>query len=173
MDHLPFTPFFFVLAYITSNILAMLSILAAVKVPKVARIFFLLLFSWACWINSSMAVDTPWVYQDYADTAIPLYKQFILGAFEAIVTPMVLVIAVCQGLIAISMLLKGKLFIAGCWGGIIFGLAVAPLGTYAAFPATVFMAIALYLLQKRHANLSLWEHKHQAHQKSNLTHAKH
>jgi hypothetical protein len=157
MDHSPFTPFFFVIAYITSNVLALLSILAAVKAPKVARVFFLMLFSWACWINSSMAVNTPWVYQDYADSAIPIYRQFIIGVFEAIVTPMVLIIAVCQGLIAISMLFKGKIFRTGCWGGIIFGLAVAPLGSYAAFPATLSMAIAFYILQKRHSDLFLWE----------------
>ena len=157
MDHLPFTPFFFVLAYIASNVFELLSVLAAIKAPKVARVFFLLLFSWACWINSSMAVDTPWVYQDYADTALPLYKQFILGAFEAIITPMVLVIALCQGLIAISMLLKGKLFRAGCWGGIVFGLAVAPLGTYAAFPATLLMAVALFILQSHDEGQYLWE----------------
>ena len=168
MDHSPFTPYFFVVAYITSNVLALLSILAAFKAPNLARLFFLLLFGWACWFNSSMAVDTPWAYQDYADTAIPLYKRFILGAFEAIITPMVLFIAVCQGLIAISMLLKGKIFRIGCWGGDIFGLAVAPLGTYAAFPATVSMAIALYVLQQRHNNLFLWERRHPSRPSSNL-----
>ncbi|TDE08148.1 hypothetical protein [Dyadobacter psychrotolerans] len=173
MDHLPFTPFFFVLAYITSNLLALLSIFASIRFPKFARVFFIMLFGWACWINSSMALDTPWVYQDYADTAVPLYKQFILGTFEAIVTPMVLVIAICQAFIAIAMLLKGKLFRIGCWGGIVFGLAVAPLGTYAAFPATVFMAIALYLLQKKNDNLFLWERKHDQHKKAYMEHASH
>ena len=161
MDHQPFTQNFFLIAYVTSNTLALLSILASYKAPKMARLFFLLLFGWACWFNSFMAVDTPWAYEDYADTAIPIYKQFILGAFEAIITHMVLFIAFCQGLIAISMLLKGKIFRIGCWGGLIFGLAVAPLGTYAAFPATLSMAIALYVLQKRHDDLFFWERKRQ------------
>lgn len=160
MDKSPFTTLFFMMAYITSNILAMLSILASFKAPKMARLFFLLLFGWACWLNSNMAVDSPWAYQDYADTAIPLYKRFIRGAFEPIITPMVLSIAACQGLIAISMLLKGILFRMGCWGGIVFGLAIAPLGTYAAFPATLSIAVALYVLQKRHDNLFLWERSH-------------
>ena len=173
MDHLPFTPFFFVLAYVMSNVLALFSIPAAIKAPKLARLFFLLLFGWACWINSSMAVNTPWVYQDYADSAIPLYREFIMGAFEPIITPMVLAIAVCQGLIAISMLLKGKWFKFGCLGGIVFGLAVAPLGTYAAFPATISMAIALYMLLKRHDNLFIWQQKDKKNQKPEGVHTLH
>ncbi|NIJ52583.1 hypothetical protein [Dyadobacter arcticus] len=31
------------------------------------------------------------------------------------------------------MLLKGELFKPGCWGGIVFSLAVAPIGSYVAF----------------------------------------
>jgi hypothetical protein len=105
-----------------------------------------------------MAIDTPWVYQDYADSSIPLYRKFILGAFEAIMTPLVLIIAVGQGLLAILMTLKGKLFKLGCWGGIVFCIAVSPIGSYAAFPATLFMAFALYLLQRDHNHLYIWEH---------------
>ena len=120
-----------------------------------------------------MAIETPWVYQDYAETAIPLYKQFILGVFESIITPMVLIIAVCQGFIAISMLLKGKIFKAGCWGGIIFGLAIAPIGAYAAFPSTILMAIALFLLQKNPDNLYMWERKKKVVRESAITHFAH
>ena len=157
MENSLFTPYFFVVAYIGSNIIAALSIFASIRFPKFARLFFMLLFGWACWINSSMSIESPWAYEDYADSAIPLYKQFILGAFEAIITPMVLVIAACQGLIAVSMLLKGQFFRIGCWGGIVFGLAIAPIGAYAAFPATIFMAIALFILQKRSYSCYLWE----------------
>ena len=168
MDHFLLNPFFLVSVYIGSNILALLSIFASIKFPKLARLFFLLLFGWAWWLNSSMALKTPWVYQDYADSSIPLYKQFIMGAFESIITPMVLVIAASQGLIAISMMLKGKIFEYGCWGGIVFCIAISPIGSYAAFPATLLMAIALFLLQKRSSNFYLWEHKHENSKTINL-----
>jgi hypothetical protein len=158
MKFYPFSPFFLVAVYIIANILAFFSILASTRFPKLARLFFLFLFGWAFWINSSMAIDTPWVYQDYADSSIPIYRKFITGAFESIMTPLVLVIAAGQALLAILMTLKGKLFKLGCWGGIIFCLAVSPIGSYAAFPATLFMAIALYILQKGHNGLYIWEH---------------
>lgn len=158
MNFYPFSPVFLVAVYIVANILAFCLIFASTRYPKLARLFFLLLFGWACWINSSMAVDTPWVYQDYAESSIPLYKKFILGAFEAIMTPLVLTIAVGQGLLAILMTLKGRLFKIGCWGGIVFCIAVSPIGSYAAFPATIFMAVALYLLQRDNNHLYIWEH---------------
>ncbi|MEO6284236.1 MAG: hypothetical protein ABIN80_21575 [Dyadobacter sp.] len=157
MNFYPFSPYFLVGVYIIANILAFLLIFASTRYPKLTRLFFLLLFGWAFWINSSMAIDSPWVYQDYADSSIPLYKKFILGTFEAIMTPMVLIIAAGQALLAILMTLKGKLFKIGCWGGIVFCLAVSPIGSYAAFPATLFMAIALYLLQRDHNHLYIWE----------------
>ena len=74
---------------------------------------------------------------------------------------MVLIIAASQGFIAISMMLKGKIFKYGCWAGIVFCVAISPIGSYAAFPATVFMAIALFLLQRRSSNLYLWEQKYE------------
>jgi hypothetical protein len=166
MKHSLFIPFFFMAVYIGSNVLALISIWASIRYPKFARLFFLLLFAWAFWINCSMAIESPWAYEDYADSAVPLYEQFILGAFQKIITPMVLAIAACQGLIAISMLMKGLLFRIACWGGIVFCMAVAPIGAYAAFPATVFLAIALYLLQKKHDNLYLWERSHHSHEKT-------
>ncbi|MCE7043788.1 hypothetical protein [Dyadobacter sp. CY312] len=156
MDHFLINPYFLVGVYVASNVLALLSIFASVKKPQLARLFFLLLFGWACWINSSTALDAPWVYQDYADSSIPVYKRFILGAFEAIATPMVLSIAAAQGLIALSMILKGNLFRFGCWGGIVFCIAISPIGSYAAFPATLFMAVSLYLLQRKQGDLFIW-----------------
>jgi len=157
MDHLPFTPFFFIAAYIISNVLALLSIGASVRFPRLARLFFLFLFGAAFWINSTTSLDSPWVYQYYADSATPIYKRFILGTFETIITPMVFLIAICQAMIAISMTLKGTIFRIGCWGGIVFSLAVAPLGTYAAFPATLLMAVALFILQSHDEGQYLWE----------------
>lgn len=138
----------FWIAYSASNLIALTLIWTAKNNPVITRAAFFVIFIGAAAANTYIAIDSPWAYQDYADTAIPLYKKFILGAFEAIITPMILIIALAQLLIAVSMLFKGKFLIAGCWGGIIFGISIAPLGLYAAFPATFLMAVALYVLQK-------------------------
>lgn len=150
---------FFWTIYAIVNLVFLFTIWSSKHWPRFTRLFFLLLFAWASWFNASTVLDSPWVYQDYADTAVPLYRWFILGSFTYIIKPLLFFIVVGQALIALSMLLKGDLFRLGCWNGLIFGLAIAPLGWYAAFPATVSMAIAFYRLQKKHDNTYLWEHK--------------
>ncbi|MFC5412469.1 hypothetical protein ACFPMF_24305 [Larkinella bovis] len=150
---------FFWTTYAVVNLVFLFTIWSSKHWPRLTRLFFLLLFGWAAWFNGSTVLDSPWVYQDYADTAVPLYRWFILGAFTYIIKPMILFIVVVQALIALTMLLKGDLFRLGCWNGLIFGLAIAPIGWYAAFPATVLMAIAFYRLQKNHDNTYLWERK--------------
>lgn len=138
----------FWISYTASNLVALTLIWTAKKHPDFTRASFFLIFIGAAAANTYIALDSPWAYQDYADTAVPLYKQFILGAFEAIITPMILIIALAQLAIAAAMLFKGKFLIAGCWAGIVFGISIAPLGLYAAFPATLLMAVALFVLQK-------------------------
>ena len=154
-----FSPTLFWTTYTVVNLLFLFSIWSSKHWPHLTRLFFLLLFGWASWFNATTALEAPWVYQDYADTAIPLYKWFILGPFATIIKPMILVIAACQALIALTMVLKGDVFRLGCWDGLIFGVAIAPLGWYAAFPATVLMAVAFYRLQKYHDGTYLWELK--------------
>ncbi|MDB5279342.1 MAG: hypothetical protein JWR61_4297 [Ferruginibacter sp.] len=46
-----------------------------------------------------------------------------------------------------------------CTVGIIFGLAIAPLGVGSAFPATVSMAIAFYILLKNYQHDFIWKWK--------------
>jgi hypothetical protein len=138
----------FWVAYVVSNLVAMTLIWTAKKYPVFTRASFFALFALASAANTYIATDSPWAYQDYADTAIPLYRQFILGIFESIVTPMVLIIALAQLLIALSMLFEGKPLSVGCWAGVMFGIGIAPLGLYAAFPATLLMAVAFFVLLK-------------------------
>lgn len=149
--------FIFWAAYTASNLVAASLIWSSIRYPGHTRAIFSLIFIGAAAANAYIAIDSPWAYQDYADTAIPLYKKFILGIFEAIITPMVLTIAFAQLAIAISMLFRGKPLIAGCWAGIVFGISIAPLGLYAAFPSTILMAIALFRLQKNEQNTLVYD----------------
>jgi hypothetical protein len=141
----------YLIAYIISNIVAVLMLLSAWKWPRVARLLFFALFAWACWVNWNIALYSPEDYQDFADLAVlPLYKDFIQGWFHRHTTEVLGAIATCQGLIAMAMLLKGTVYKIGVIGGMVFLLAIMPLGVGAAFPCTLIMAVALYLLLPHH-----------------------
>ncbi|MFN7118280.1 MAG: hypothetical protein ACK4TA_15880 [Saprospiraceae bacterium] len=146
------------IAYIASNVVAILMLLASWKKPAIARILYLLLFLWASWANTTTALFAPQLYLEYAQfTFLPLYRDFINGLFSHHVTTLVLGIAVCQFLIGSSMLLKGVIFRLGTMGGIVFLLSIAPLGVGSAFPATLVMAAGLYLLIRKNSNIYLWQ----------------
>lgn len=139
-----------IVAYIISNIAGIVMLAAAWQKPKLARWLYLALFGWAGYINLSAAFSTPEDYLNYANfTFIPAYKNFILGFFSRYITVIVMFIACSQMLICISMALKGAVFKLGCIGGIIFLIAITPLGAGAAFPATLAMAAGMYLLLKK------------------------
>src|SRR6185436_316080 len=106
---------------IVSNVIAILQLIASIKWPRIARLSFFLLFTWASWINWKTAIQTPGDYLEYADlTWISWYAAFIKGWFAQHVLLAVGCIASCQALIAISMLLKGWIYTTGCAGAIIF-----------------------------------------------------
>ena len=132
-----------------------MQVVGSYRWPTVTRVVFFLIFAVAAFVNTRTVLDSPWVYQSYADHAIPLYSRFILGPFEGIIQPMVLTIALGQAFIAVSMFMKQTWFRMGCLFGIIFCLAIAPLGFGAAFPATLLMAFALYRLSGHEARESV------------------
>ncbi|XZF14605.1 hypothetical protein ACTHGU_00560 [Chitinophagaceae bacterium MMS25-I14] len=142
--------------YIISNAVAILMLLAAWKAPRVARVLFFCLFAWASWKNWTTAIRSPQYYMEYASlTFSDLYRFIIHGWFSEHITLSVCIIAVCQALIAISMLLKESLFRAGTTAAVIFLLAIAPLGVGSAFPCTLIMAIAIKMLS-RTARYYIW-----------------
>ncbi|UFH57121.1 hypothetical protein [Spirosoma sp. KNUC1025] len=162
-----FSNYIFWMTYSASNLAAILLMIACYKRPLIARFCLALLFGWASWFNATTAVETPWVYTDFADYAVLGYRWFILGPFEPITTPFVLTVAAGQLLIAISMPLTGQLFKLGCLAGMVFSVAVLPLGLGAAFPAMLFLALGFYRLWQHPADRLLWRrnagrkiHKH-------------
>jgi hypothetical protein len=145
----------YLIAYIISNVVALVLLYCASAWPRVGRLLFLLLFAWASWTNWTTALRTPEVYLDYAGlTFLDLYKETIQGWFSEHIVLSVGIIATCQALIAIAMALKGWVFKAGAAGAILFLVAIAPLGVGAAFPATLIMALGMgVLMSKSHAFL--------------------
>jgi hypothetical protein len=146
----------YLIAYLISNAAAIILLVAAWKWPRSCRLMFFLLFAWASWFNWETVSHTPQTYLSYADlTFSDWYKQFIRGWFSSHIKLVVGFIATCQGLIALAMLLRGWLFRIGAIAGIIFLLAIMPLGLGSAFPCTLIMAAALGVLLRGYPDF-LW-----------------
>ena len=143
--------------YIISNIVFGFSVWAAYKKPMWARFFFCIFFLWASYFNSTTSIRSPEIYLSYASLdTLPLYSDFINGFFSRHITDFVFTIAMGQLLIAIGLILNKGWTKLACLGGIIFGLAIAPLGVGSAFPATVSMAIGFYILGRKYEHDFIW-----------------
>src|SRR6266542_2009421 len=115
--------------YLISNIVFGLTIIGAIKKPMWTRIFLAGFFLWASYFNSTHAILSPQIYLIYATLdALPFYSDFINGFFSHYITPFVFTIAVGQFLIFFGLLLNKTWVKLSCIGGIIFGLAIVPLG---------------------------------------------
>lgn len=146
--------------YIISNIVFALCIVAALKKPMWVRIFLAAFFLWAAYFNSTTAIQSPEIYLSYAKlNALPAYTRFINGFFSFHITKIVCAIAIGQFLIALGLILNKFWVKLACTGGIIFGLAIAPLGIGSGFPSTVCMAIAFYILLKKPEHDFIWKLK--------------
>lgn len=146
------------IAYSVSNLAAIGLLLASWKKPAWGRLLFFLLFGWAAWFNTTMALSTPAIYTGYAQYAfLGIYRHFINGFFAQHTTPFVLVIACGQAGIAFGMIAKGWLFRVGATGAMLFLLGITPLGIGSAFPATLVMAWAMWLLYQNGSRQWLWQ----------------
>lgn len=144
-------------AYIISNLVGLIFLFAAIKKPYLARLLFVLLFGWAAVFNFWLCHERPQEYLTYAEASLPLYRDFILGWFSRHVTEMVSMIAIGEALIAIGMLLRSWWVKLACIGVIIFQLAIAPLGVYAAFPFSLTVALAaLFIYRNKNCKNYLW-----------------
>ena len=145
------------IAFIVSNVVGLVFWVVAFKWPKIARIMFALLFGWACWFNYSTCHKQPEAYLMYGEHSIHLYSVFINGWFKDHITAFVTFIAVGQGLIALGMLLKGWWVNLACIGAIIFLLGIAPFGMYSAFPFSLVVSAAAYLIMRNDDKNWLWK----------------
>ena len=147
----------YVTMLVISNIAALILLFAAWKLPGLARLLLFLLFAWAGWINWQTALNNPTDYLEYGNLSISkFYRNFINGWFKEHLLFMVGLIATCQIFIAVGMLSKRIVFKIAAMGGIVFLLAIAPLGVGSGFPCTLIMAIAMYLLLRHAPTNYLW-----------------
>jgi hypothetical protein len=135
-------------AYIVSNITAVAFLLATLYSNRLARILFAALFIGAGIINWIVVHTNPTGYLDYSKYAVGLYRDIIVGPFQNHITPIVSFIAVCQFLIGLGLLYKGRILRTACVAGSIFLVAISPLGIASAFPSGLIWAVGLYVLYK-------------------------
>ena len=143
-------------AAIISNLVGVVYLLAALKVPRLSRLLFFLLFAWASYTNYFGSHLHPEFYLLYAKSAVPIYARFINGWFSQHITVFVSLIAIAQGIIALGMLMKGKYVKLACISAMIFLLSIAPLGLYAAFPFSVTVSLAAWFIIKNDNLDYLW-----------------
>ena len=136
----------FLIPYIISQVASITILIVAWKKTKWGRVLFAVLFFWAAGTNMYLGITKPDTYQRYADLAIPIYRDFINGWFSHYNYIVIPCIAVGQFLIASGMLIKGWWLNTACIGAIIFLLSIAPLLVGAAFPFSITVAAAAWLI---------------------------
>jgi len=147
----------FLVPYVISQAVAIGFLWAAWKNTKLARLLFALLFVAASAFNMHLGLTSPDTYIVYASMAVPLYRNFINGWFSHynhIIIPM---IALGQFAIGLGMLLKGWWVRWACVGAIIFLLSIAPLMTGSAFPFSLIVSCAAWLVLKKGKKCYLWQ----------------
>lgn len=139
----------YLVAYILSNVVAVLILYTAITHSRLSRILLIVLFGWASWINYTTVHKTPAFYLDYAPLAASWYADFILGWFRNHIAGMVTLISVGQALITLGLILKGWWVKIACAGAIVFLLCIAPLGIGSAFPFSFIVSVAIYFILKK------------------------
>ena len=147
----------FLVPYIISQVVSIIILIAAWKKTKWARVLFALLFFWAAGTNMYLGITNPNTYQEYADLAIPAYEDLIKGWFSHYSHVVIPLIAVGQFLIALGMLLKNWWVRAASVGAIIFLLSIAPLMLGAAFPFSLTVSIAAWLILLNDDKRYIWK----------------
>lgn len=144
--------------WLGSNVIAVIILIAGLRKPKLARLLFVLLFAWACWINYTTAHNHPEDYLNYASmTPFAWMSDFIDRWFREHITTMVTAISVGQGLISLGLLLHGWWARIAGIGAIVFLCAILPLGIGSGFPASLIAAVAMYFVLKRDSLDYLWK----------------
>ena len=132
--------------YAITHAITFILIIICYKWPKIGKGAWGIIFILAGLFNIFTVIKDPQAYLGYRDHAVEFYKFFIDGVFNSFTIFIVSLIGTGQILVGIFLLKKGKLFVLGILGGIIFFIAIAPLGIGSAFPSTLLMAFSFVLL---------------------------
>jgi hypothetical protein len=140
----------FFVPWLVSNIVSTVLILTALTWPRATRVLFVGIFMLAGLFNIYSGISAPHWYLTYAETAIlPIYYQFIVGEFAHHPTAYVVAIGLGQLIVGALLTRDGRLYSLGTIGGVIFMLAITPLGIGSALPAPLLLATALVITGRR------------------------
>ena len=143
--------------YLISQAASLVILIAAFRRTRWARWLFAVLFLWASATNMYIGLTDPDSYLDNARFAIPLYQDFINGWFSHYNHIIIPLIAIGQFFISIGMALKGWWVKLACIGSITFLLSIAPLMIGAAFPFSITVSIAAWLILLNDDKNYIWK----------------
>ncbi len=136
--------------WISSNVVALSLLFLCWKYQKLGQIGFGIVFLIASIVNVVTAVNNPHIYLDYKQFALlDLYVNFIDGFFAKYTQEIVLIIAFGQLLIAVGLLYGKRLFVPAVISGMIFSLAIIPLGIGSGLPVPIIMILSLWMLIRK------------------------
>jgi len=138
------------LPYVITHAITFLLIFICYKWPKIGKVAWGIIFILAGIFNIYTGISNPQAYLGYGSHTVDFYKKFINGIFSSYTSLIVFLIASGQILVGIFLFMKRTPFFWGILGGIIFLVAISPLGIGSAFPSTLLMAISLVLLHIRY-----------------------
>jgi len=136
--------------FIVTNTVSVALIVLAIVRPRATRTIFVVIFLAAGAFNAYTALSQPEVYLAYGSLAIfGFYRDFIEGFFSRHTEAIILTIALGQLAVGVLLTRHGRLFDLGTFGGVLFLVAIAPLGIGSALPSTLLMAGALIVMWRR------------------------
>ena len=135
-------------AYLVSNAIALALLGLSFRRPNWVRWCSVAIFGWAAYTNWRIAMDRPLDYQKFGElTTLDVYRDFIHGWFRAHTAELLLPIAAGQLAIAVMLIVNRRITRRlAVFGGVVFLLAIAPLGVGSAFPFSITYGIALLVM---------------------------
>lgn len=143
--------------YLGSQVVSVIVLYSTWKNTRLGRLQFALMFLYAGCYNMYIGFTSPDTYLGFAALATPLYRDFINGWFtynNYILIPM---IATGQLAIGVGMLLNGYWVQWASIGVIIFLLSIAPLMVGSAFPFSITVSVAAFLILRNDKMNYLWK----------------
>jgi len=147
----------YLIPYFGSQLVSIIVLYAAWKNTRLGRLFFALMFLYAGCYNMYIGFVIHDAYLGFAELAVPLYRDFINGWFSYYNYIMIPMIATGQLAIGIGMVLNGGWVQLACLGAIIFLLSIAPLMVGSAFPFSLTVSAAAFLILRNDELEYLWK----------------
>lgn len=138
----------YLIPWIVSQFVSLLILFLAWKKPVWTRYILAVIFCAAGIFNWFTGMKTPDAYLMYAETSLGFYRDFINGWFKEHIQMVIPIIASGQLLVGIGLFAGRRWLALGCLGAIIFLIAIIPLGVGSAFPFSITVSVAAFLVYR-------------------------